>query len=115
MDLEWQLEARIWGGLCLNENALKLFVRDLGCQYVQGKVKVSLLNVAGGNTAFQKQLKPQDEVSGSSGEKLDESSKFLERKSGQRGCHWHLEMLAFILKTFTLEGKNILLSKDKAL
>lgn len=43
---------------------------------------MSLLNVAGGNAAFQKQQKPQNAVSGSSGEKLDESSQFSERK----GC-----------------------------
>lgn len=67
---------------------------------------MSLLNVAGGNTAFQMQQKPQSEDSGSSGEKLDESSKFLERKGCQRGCHWHLEMLAFIFKIYTLEGKK---------
>lgn len=67
---------------------------------------MSLLNVAGGNVAFQKQQKPQNAVSGSSGEKLDESSKFLERKGCGRGCHWHLEMLAFIFKTFTLKAKK---------
>lgn len=67
---------------------------------------MSLLNVAGGNAAFQKHQKPQNAVSGSSREKLDESSKSLERKDCGRGCHWHLEMLAFSFRTFILEDKK---------
>lgn len=47
--------------------------------------------------------------------RVDESRKFLERKGCRRGCHWHLEMLAFIFKTFTSEGKKIHTSKEKAL
>lgn len=52
----------------------------------------------------------------SSEEKLDESSRFLVRKDCQRACRWHLEMLVFIFKTFTLEGKEeVCLSKHQTL
>lgn len=46
---------------------------------------------------------------------VEKSSKFLERKRCQRGSCWHLEMLAFIFNTFTLESKKNTLDKDKAL